>query len=141
MQANPERGEVAFVVRRRVDGVPEGVDKTYVLRMRTHDVCALEERAGKSFGQLMDDLVLTNWASLREVLYAFLQTHHAAEFPTPPSVNMLIDDAHGFQGVFPVISELIVRNRPPKTKDGKKNPQKAQAGTGATSTTTVGGSV
>lgn len=137
MTANPEKGEVNLVVSRRVDGEPhpEG-DKFYVLRMRTHDVCALEQRTGKTFGQLMDDLVLKSWSSMRECLFAFLQPYHQAEFPEPGKVNALLDEIK-FDGAFAAVSELIVRNRPPKPKDGKANPRKAQAGTGANSTKAV----
>lgn len=135
MAANPERGEVDLIVTRRTETGephPEG-DKRYVLRMRTHDVCAMEHRTGKSFGQLMDDILIKSWTSMRECLFAFLQPYHQAEFPDPVKVNALLDEIK-WDRAEGVVADLIIRNKPPKTKDGKANPRKAQAGTGATST-------
>lgn len=135
MAANPERGEVDLVITRRTETGephPEG-DKFYVLRMRTHDVCAMEQRTGKTFGQLMDDLVMNSWTSMRECLFAFLQPYHQPDFPTPSSVNALLDEIK-YDRAMDVVTDLIIRNKPPKAKDGKANPRKAQAGTGASST-------
>lgn len=134
MAANPERGEVDLIVPRRTETGephPEG-DRMFVLRMRTHDVCALEGRTGKTFGQLMEDLVMKSWSTMRECLWAFLAPYHAAEFPTLPSVNALLDDIK-YDRALEIVTELIVRNKP-QAKAGKANPRKAQAGTGATST-------
>lgn len=141
MSANPERGEVDLVIARRTENGephPEG-DKFYVLRMRTHDVCAMEQRTGKTFGQLMDDLVLKSWSSMRECLFAFLQPYHQSDFPTPASVNALLDEIK-YDGAFAAVADLITRNRPPKPKDGKANPRKAQVGSGASSTRADAGS-
>ena len=142
MSANPERGEVDLVITRRTETGephPEG-DKAFVLRMRTHDVCAMEQRTGKTFGQLMDDLVMKSWSSMRECVFAFLQPYHAGEFNEPAKVNWLLDEIK-YDRAMDVVTELIVKNRPPKPKDGKANPRKAQAGTGRSSNAPAGGSV
>lgn len=142
MTANHERGEVDLVLIRRTETGephPEG-DVCYVLRMRTHDVCAMEQRTGKTFGQLMDDLVMKSWSSMRECLFAFLQPYHQADFPSPASVNALIDEVK-YDRAMDLVTELIIRNKPPKAKDVKANPRKAQAGVGATSTKAGAGSV
>lgn len=142
MPANPERGEVDLVITRRTENGephPEG-DKAFVLRMRTHDVCALEHRTGKSFGQLMDDLVMKSWSSMRECLWAFLTPYHAQEFPTLPAVNALMDEIK-YDRAMDVVTELIIRNKPQSPKVGKSNPRKAQVGTGRTSNEPAGASV
>jgi hypothetical protein len=115
------------------------VEKTYTLRMRCEDICEIQERERKSFGELLGSLTDLDYVTLRKMVWQFLQPHHKAEFQTPQSVMALIDDAF-YDPLVVKLHELYTLNKPPK-KDIKTNPRRAQGGTGANSTSSGAGSV
>lgn len=137
MAANPERGEVDLVV------TSNGTARTLTLRMSTNAICAMQARTGKTYGQLVDDLRRVDYASIREMVFTFLQPRHANDFKTQDAVGDLIDEAGGHNGLMPVLTELFKRNRPPTdgSQGGRGNPPDAQSGTGGNSGSTPAVSV
>ena len=132
--ANPERGEVDLVTP----------TKTYTLFLSTNALCAMEKRMGKSYGQILNAILVMDVTSLRAMTHAVLQTHHAREFPDELAVGGLIDTAK-MKTVKDAMVELFTLNtppdEPPKNGSGSANPPDdgAAAGTGDSSTSTVAG--
>src|SRR4051812_928270 len=128
--ANPERGEVDLVT----------ATKTYTLELSTNATCAMEKRTGRTFGQLLNGIMVLDVSALRSLTYAVLQPHHAKEFPTEEAVGRLIDTAK-MKAVKTALIELFTLNTPPdddpQTASSPADPLDAAAdgdGTGDSST-------
>ena len=127
--ANPERGEVDLVT----------ATHTYTLFLSTNALCAMEKRMGKSYGQILQAIAALDMSSLRSMMFAVLQTHHAKQFKTEDEVGVLID-AVKMKAAKDAMFELFTLNTPsdePKKEGDEKNPPDAQGGTGANSTLTL----
>ncbi len=126
MAANPERGEIDVDVSGR----------TFTLKPTMQNLVALEKRAGRTYGQLIDAMTDTDVTAMREMLFAYLQPFHGKEFEKIESVNALMDDLGDALDVRSVLTDVVLANRSRK----KSDPQKAQAGIPATSGETPGAS-
>lgn len=127
--ANPERGEVAFVV----DG------KTYTLKPSMNAMCEVEARTGKTFAELLEGVAKNRMTDAREVLWVLLQKAHAPEFPTVKSVGDLFDAAGGEGALIAALQRSVQVNAPPPGEVGRR-PRKARAGIGGVSIGTPAGS-
>ncbi len=131
--ANPERGEVDLVIG----------EQTYVLRITTNELCAMEKRTGKTYGEILQGLLAVNVTVAREYLRVVLEPLHGRDLRLAAQkgktdvdavVGDLIDAAT-FQRVKETLLTLFTLNLPPKeervaatTEDA--NPPDAQGGTG-----------
>lgn len=121
MNANKERGEVPFV----------SGGKSYVLKMTSNAMCELESVSGRTLQEIataIADPDTRRMTDVRLFLWAMLRHHHpelAVEHVGP-----LIDDAGMEIGT--QLQNLVALNM--KEAPKRKNPRKAQAGIGASST-------
>jgi hypothetical protein len=128
--ANPERGEVDLVTP----------TKTYTLEMTTNTLCVMEQRTGRTFGQLLNGIMVLDQRALRSLLHASLQPHHAREFPNEDAAGPVVD-AVKYKVVQLALIALFNLNSPPadeKTGSGTANPPEGAAagGIGDNSTST-----
>jgi len=131
--ANPSRGEVDLVTP----------TKTYTLVLSTNAMCAMEQRMGKSYGQILNAIIGLDLRSLRAMTFAVLQPRHAREFQNEVVVGDLIDVVK-MQVVKAAMVDLFALNsppdEPPKNGSGSANPPDGGAGgdgIGANSTSTA----
>jgi hypothetical protein len=120
MSANPERGEVDFVVGER----------TYVLRPTMNALCAMERRTGRTYGALVASLTSLDFMALRELLFTLLQPYHRKDFPTLDQVGNLIDEVGGHRPVLEAITDVLTLNAARAKAERDADPQTAQVGTG-----------
>lgn len=121
--ANPDRGEIAWVVN----------GKEYTLRPRTNAIRALEQRTKKTYGQILRSVDDFDAEIVCQFMLALLQPYHAKEIRSVEQVGDLIDDAGGMQKAVRLIVEMLVLNNQKATtvaEGGAENPPSAQAGTG-----------
>jgi len=116
--ANPQRGELEVVV----DGTP------YCWRLTMNALCTLEGRTGQKLLELFSAVDGFSPHALRDVVWAALQEHHAAEYQTADAAGEFIDRMGGVLVAFTKVRELLELNQP---RAG--NPQ-TPAGTGEGST-------
>ncbi len=130
--ANPERGEVDLVTP----------TKTYTLFLSTNALCAMQQRTGKTFGQLMAGIFQLDMVALRALTHAVLQRYHAKEFPNEESVGPLIDSVK-YKAISDTLAALFTLNTPPaeeKKPSGSANPPQSEDeadGIGDSSTLTL----
>lgn len=136
MLANPERQEIQLTAH----------DRVYTLKLTTNASCALEGQLGKTTKEILEAVSQFSLASMRSLLQAMLQKHHAPEFPYTKQgterVGDLIDDCGGIKDVLPILASAV-GFQGDKDKDLAEkgpNPPEAQAGTGADSRLTLVGS-
>lgn len=133
MEANPERGELAWTVGER----------TFVLRMRLNELCALQKRTGKSYGQLVAEVGEMNVETMRDLLFAYVQPYHSKEIKRVEQVGDLIDDYGGHISAVGMLTEFWTLNRPKKDirPEGKAtNPPMAGTGLGLSETASASAS-
>lgn len=111
---NPERGELTLVVN----------GTSYVLKLTMKALVALQKKTGKKLGMILEDITRLDVEALAAVVWAMLQTHHAADFTQEESVFTFIDQAGGPGEVIRVVGEaLIAGMSPAKTTAGAPSPQ------------------
>lgn len=120
MEANPERGEMAWTVGER----------TFVLRMRLNGLCALQKRTQKSYGQLLAEVGETNVETMRELIFTYLQPYHAKEIKTLEQAGDLIDDYGGHIKAIAMLMDFWTLNRPKKDVKPEAAVNPPMAGTG-----------
>ncbi len=139
--ANPERGEVDLVIG----------EQTYTLRITTNELCAMEKRTGKTYGEILQGLLAVNVTVAREYLRVVLEPCHGkdlrlaakkAQTDVDTIVGNLIDEA-GFKRVKETLLALFTLNLPPPEEPvavaaatEAANPPDAQGGIGGNSTST-----
>jgi hypothetical protein len=102
----------------------------------------MQQRTGKTFGQILSSIFQLDYAALRSLSFAVLQKHHAKQFPTEESVGTLIDEAK-YKTVSDAMAALFTLNTPPaeeKKASGNANPPQSDDeadGTGNSSTLTL----
>jgi hypothetical protein len=106
--ANPARGEVDLVSE----------TKTYTLFLSTNAVCELQQRTGKTYGQVLRSLEELDFSGLREIVWAVLKKFHRKEFQTVERVGDFIDDV-GRNAIQAALLELFTLNLPPKEDEPK----------------------
>lgn len=129
--ANPEAGEVALVVRNDRDEIVE----TFVLRMNTNALCALEQAMGEHVHKLGARVMNPGLQDLRALLYAALRARHPGM--TANDAGDLIDRA-GYEGTMTAVLEAF-RLGFPAAKPGEKKGKAAEGkdpGTGPRSSPT-----
>jgi len=110
MPANPERGEVDLVVG----------DRALVLSLTTNDLCVIQARTGKTYGDLVVGLSRLDVPAIRDLLWTALQRYHAAEFKKVEDVGALMDSMGGFLEALPALRTLAIVNQKPGLKAGEK---------------------
>lgn len=133
MEANPERGELQWVVGER----------EFVLRMRLNELCALQKRTQKTYGQLVAEVGEMNVETLRDLLHAYLMPYHSKEIKTVNQVGDLIDDYGGHIKAITLLTEFWTLNRPKKEikPEGGSNPPMAGTGLGLSETASASASL
>ncbi len=131
-------------------------EQTYVLRITTNELCAMEKRTGKTYGEILQGLLAVNVTVAREYLRVVLEPCHGRDLRLAAQqgktdvdavVGDLIDAAT-FQRVKETLLTLFTLNLPPKEEPvavaaatEAANPPDAQGGTGDSSTSTPAVSV
>ncbi len=128
MVANPERGEVGLKVRRGDE------DKEYILKLSLNAAVAMQKKTGKTLAVLVAEMERLDMEVVREMLFMFLQKHHAKDITTVAQAGDLFDDAGGLGSFIEAFQQLIQANNPPATGGAAGNPPTAQT------ETTTGGS-
>lgn len=131
MAANSERQEVKLTVTRPAKhagtGEPETEERVYTLKMTTEASIGLEDRLGKTTGEIMQSVGKFGVKASRDIIHALLQEHHSKEFPDTAAglkaVNRLIDDAGGIVKMMALIATAVGTN-----KDDAKDTQLAGDG-------------
>ncbi len=129
--ANPERGEVALVITRSCNGLD--AQKEYTLKLSMNAVVNLQARRKKPMSEIVAEVELLDFASIRDIAFVLLQKYHAAEFDTLEKVGDLMDDAGGIAKFFEAFQLLMELNAGTTRGDGAAHPQTAQALTGVDS--------
>ncbi len=78
--ANPERGEVDLAAG----------DQVYTLALSINEICVMQNRTGKTYGELLRAMPL-DFVAFRDMVFMALQRHHKKQFPNLTSVGDLID--------------------------------------------------
>lgn len=73
--------------------------KTFTLQMSMNAAVKVEQTTKKRIGQLYQEAAALGFESIRIVVWALLQKHHAQEFKAVESAGELIDDVGGI-GIF-----------------------------------------
>lgn len=121
--ANPEAGEVALEVR---DAAGEVVE-TFVLRMNTNALCALEKVMGEHVHKLGPRVMNPGMQDLRALLFAALRARHPGM--TLDDAGDLIDRA-GYDAALTPVMEAFALGFPTATKGAKKAAGKEPAAPG-----------
>jgi hypothetical protein len=100
--ANRERGELEVVS----NGQP------FTWRLTMNALCALEGRTGQKLLELLTAVDAFSAHALRDVVWAALQDHHAADVPTPEAAGDFIDGMGGTLAAFVKVRELLELNQP-----------------------------
>lgn len=123
--ANPERGEVDLIVG----------DREFILSLTTNDLCGIQARTGKTYGDLVLAMTRFDVMAIRDLLWTGLQRHHAKEFKKQADVGPLLDELGGFMEAIETLRQLAVVNQRPAAKKGASaDPLEAQPGTSEVST-------
>ncbi len=133
--ANPERGEVDLVIG----------EQTYVLRITTNELCAMEKRTGQSYGQILGGVMALNMTATRDYLRTVLEPAHGRDLrlaaqKAKTDVDTIVAnliDAATFKHVKETLIALFTLNMPPAEEAAtteEPNPPDAQGGTGDSST-------
>jgi hypothetical protein len=121
--ANRERGEVGITIG----------DRAYTLRPTFNSVCELEGLISKSFDVVMQEINEGRLSGLRATVWCLLQEHHSEEIKTLKDAGKWVEDAGGVEKIRDLLYQSFEANTEPTTEGQKANPPKAQAGTGARS--------
>ncbi len=117
--ANPERGEVDLVAGESV----------YTLALGMNEICALQARTGKTYGELLNAMTF-DFAAFRDVVWSSLKRYHAKQFPTITSVGDFIDSLPaGHISAAKAIRDLLELNaeRGASTNGNGTDPHPAQS--------------
>lgn len=132
MAAIPERGEMDIEVD----------DRTLTLKVTMGPSRVAQKRTKKTLGELWAAGHRIDVEAIRELTWVMLQAHHADEFKTLDSTDVVFDWYGGPQAFFEFIEmqdvQAAVRKRLRETPGegaSEGNPQPAQAGTGRDSKT------
>lgn len=87
---------------------------TYRLAWRASLMAKFEARTKRTTGQALLGLTMTDYTTLSELLWTWLQTHHGKEFradksglPVMEKVYDLLDKAGGHNGVMQAVTDLV----------------------------------
>ena len=124
--ANKERGEYPVIV--------EG--KPYTLRPTINAMCKAEALTGMKTSELVLADKTGSLAATRALIWAYLQPCHGKEIVTLDQAGEWIDRAGGMDAVNAALEQLekVNEDDTPKGERGPANPQDAQVGNGAAST-------
>ncbi|MDH5244805.1 MAG: hypothetical protein OEW98_00015 [Betaproteobacteria bacterium] len=115
-------------------------EKEYTLRPRTNAIRALQQRTGKTYGEILRSFDDFDVEATTQFLFAVLQPYHAKEIKHIDQAGDLMDDAGGILVVKEVLLEMLKANMPPAKlapKDGEDRPRQAATdGTGDASGST-----
>jgi hypothetical protein len=135
--ANPHKGELRLVAG----------DRSYTLRLTTNACVEVEDLAkGRTIRQIFLGVATGSIRDIRLLVWAALRHHHpdvATDHPENlKAIGALLDSWGEIDGVVEQLQALIGLNTDPgpvngKGKSGKKDPRKAQVGTGVASDVSV----
>lgn len=129
--ANPERGELALQV--------EGVE--YTLRPTFDALCELEGKVNAPFDTVMQQIQQGRLSGLRAVVWCLLQDQHAEEMRTLKDASAWIERAGGADSALEAIYKVFGMNLDAAIEASAADPQTAQAGTSASSSSVPAESV
>ncbi len=124
--ANAERGELALMV--------EGV--SYTLRPTFDALCELEAQVDAPINAVLQTVMEGRLSGLRAVVWALLQDSHAKEIRTLKDASRWIERAGGGDVVLDAVYKVFRLNIDEAIESSAANPQPAQAGTSASSSST-----
>ena len=113
--ANRERGELRLVARQRA----------YVLRLTVSSVCALEERTGRTLGEVITSINAGSATDLRWLFWAALQDRHAGEAETLEDAGVIGNSVGGIDGIMAALGRLIQVNEDDSRDDPTNEPADA----------------
>lgn len=130
MTANREQGEIDLTIG----------GHTYTLRLGIQAVCQMETASGRALGEVIVGVQVGRLTDILLLMWAGLQTYHAAQFKTPNAVAEAYGDT--FDATVPLIDDVkrLIGLNTARAEGGEgaaatgENPRRARAGTGANST-------
>ena len=119
--ANAQRGEAAITV----DGTE------YTLRPTFDALCELETLVNKPFADILNTVTEGRLSGLRSVAWCLLQDRHGAQIKTLKDASEWIEEAGGADVVLEAVYRCFSLNMDSAIEQSAADPQNAQVGTSA----------